>query len=127
MNRWTYVLGACLTFASSLPALALAEDVNIQNFVRAETDHMIRVNMKMLGLTVGKPNHIRQPTTPDKQAVIRSNQDTLYSCLLLDLSKPATLTLPEIGGRYMSAHVINQDHYMFVETRPGDYPLTRMQ
>ena len=51
--------------------------------------------------------------------MIRSNQDTLYSGLVLDLSKPATLTLPEIGGRYMSAHVINQDHYMFVESEPG--------
>jgi hypothetical protein len=98
--------------------------VNVDNFVRAETDHMIRANMKKGGLTVGKVTHSRQPTTPETQAVIRSNQDTLYSAVVLDLSKPVTVTLPEIGGRYMSAHVINQDHYMFVETKPGDYPLT---
>ena len=30
----------------------------------------------------------------------------------------------QIQRRYMSAHVINQDHYMFVETKPGDYHLT---
>jgi hypothetical protein len=108
-----------------LGAPALAEDVNLQNFVRAETDHMIRVNMKKGGLTVGKVTHSRQPTTPETQAVIRSNQDTFYSAVVLDLSKPVTLTLPEIGGRYMSAHVINQDHYMFVETKPGDYLLTQ--
>jgi hypothetical protein len=101
-----------------------AKPVNVDNFVRAETDHMIRANMKKGGLTVGKVTHSRQPTTPETQAVIRSNQDTLYSAVVLDLSKPVTVTLPEIGGRYMSAHVINQDHYMFVETKPGDYPLT---
>ncbi|MGD8307854.1 MAG: hypothetical protein PVG98_00335 [Chromatiales bacterium] len=53
------------------------EPVTVQSFVRAETDHMIRANTKLLGLTVGKPSHNRQPTTPDEQAVIRSNQDTL--------------------------------------------------
>jgi hypothetical protein len=34
-------------------------------------------------------------------------------------------TLPEVGGRYMSMHVVNQDHYMFVETAPGTYELTK--
>jgi hypothetical protein len=98
--------------------------VNVSNFVRAESDTMIRANMKMGGLTVGKLAHSREPTTPGKDAVIRSNQDTLYSAVVLDLSKPVTLTLPEIGDRYMSAHVINQDHYSYVETKPGDYTLT---
>jgi hypothetical protein len=94
-----------LTIALGAPALAA--DVNIENFVRAESDTMIRANMKMGGLTVGKLAHLREPTTPGKDAVIRSNQDTLYSAVVLDLSQPVTLTLPEIGDRYMSAHVIN--------------------
>jgi hypothetical protein len=110
--------------AMTLGAPALAEDVNLKNFVRAESDTMIRANMKMGGLTVGKLAHLREPTAPGKDAVIRSNQDTLYSAVVVDLTEPVTLTLPEIGGRYMSAHVINQDHYMFVETQPGDYQLT---
>jgi len=108
-----------------VPALVHAESVNVDNFVRAETDHMFRVNQKMLGLTIGQVTHNREPITAEKpQSVIRQNQDTLYSALLLDLSKPVTLTLPEIGGRYQSAHVVNQDHYMFVESKPGDYQLT---
>jgi hypothetical protein len=53
------------------------------------------------------------------------NQDTFYSATVLDLSKPARITLPEAGGRYMSMHVVNQDHYMFVESGPGTYELTR--
>jgi hypothetical protein len=52
------------------------------------------------------------------------NQDTLYSAAVLDLSNPVKITLPEVGGRYMSMHVVSQDHYMFVESKPGAYKLT---
>jgi hypothetical protein len=98
--------------------------VNVDNFVRAESDHMIRANLKAFNAQVGELIHNRAPMTPDNQPVIRMNQDTLYSGVVLDLSKPAKITLPEIGGRYMSMHVTNQDHYMFVESRPGTYELT---
>ena len=100
------------------------KDVNVSNFVRAETDHMFRTNMKMVGMKIGAMVHLRAPTTPDNQPVIRMNQDTLYSATLMDLSKPVKLTLPEADGRYMSMQVINQDHYMFVEAKPGTYELT---
>ena len=54
-----------------------AEPVTVENFVRAETDHMIRTNMKVYGRNVGEFAHVRKPTTPDNQPVIRMNQDTL--------------------------------------------------
>ena len=38
---------------------------------------------------------------------------------------PATVTLPDTGDRYMSLHVINQDHYMFAVTEPGRHKLQR--
>jgi hypothetical protein len=110
-----------------VPAAALAEDVTVDNFVRAESDYNIRANLeqfKALGADVGTILHLRDPVTAENQTVIRSNQDTLYSSLVLDLSEPVTITLPEIDGRYMSMHVVNQDHYMFVETKPGTYDLT---
>ena len=111
-----------------LPLSAVAEEktvpVTVANFVRAESDHMIRSNMKMVGAKIGEFAHLREPTTPDNQPVIRMNQDTLYSGVVLDMSKSATITLPEVGGRYMSMHVVNQDHYMFVESKPGTYELT---
>ena len=100
------------------------KDVTVANFVRAETDHMFRTNMKMAGIKIGVMAHLRAPTTPDNQPVIRMNQDTLYSATVLDLSSPVKLTLPEVGGRYMSMQVVNQDHYMFVEAKPGTYELT---
>jgi hypothetical protein len=98
--------------------------VNVDNFVRAESDHMIRANMKAFNAKIGQLVHVRKPTAPDNQPVIRMNQDTLYTAVVLDLSRPVKITLPEIAGRYMSMHVISQDHYMYVESKPGTYDLT---
>ncbi|MCB1490124.1 MAG: DUF1254 domain-containing protein [Bauldia sp.] len=114
-----------ILFAALLaPVTASAEDVTVDNFVRAESDYNIRANLKAVGADVGQLVHQRDPVTAENQTVIRSNQDTLYSSVILDLSEPVIVTLPEIGGRYMSMHVVNQDHYMFVETKPGTYDLT---
>jgi hypothetical protein len=113
-----------LAVALLFPTLAYAEEVNVDNFVRAESDTMIRASMKAHSFGVGELLHLREPTTPEKQPVIRMNQDTLYSGIIVDLSEPVKLTLPEVDGRYMSMHVVNQEHYMFVESKPGTYELT---
>lgn len=105
-------------------ALKAAEPVTVGNFVRAESDTMIRAAMEMTGVPIGSFAHLREPTTPDNQPVIRMNQDTLYSATVLDLSKPVTITLPEAEGRYMSMLVVNQDHYMIMESEPGSYALS---
>ncbi len=114
-----------LVFAILLLSIsgAAAENVTIDSFVRAESDTYIRNIYNQAG--IGKFFHIRTPVPLDKQIVIRMNRDTLYSAAVLDLSKAATVTLPDTGGRYMSLHVINQDHYMFAVSKPGRYKLTR--
>ena len=112
---------------SPVPAQEGAQPVpvTVETFVRAESDHMIRANMEAFGIDApGKVVHVREATTPDNQPVIRMNQDTYYSGAVLDLSEPVQVTLPEVGGRYMSMHVVNQDHYMFVESEPATYTLT---
>ena len=107
------------------PTLALAEEVTLDNLVRAESDHMFRLNLAAYDLEIGEFIHFREPVSADAaQPVIRANQDTLYSAVVLDLSKPATVTLPEIGGRFQSMLVISQDHYNFVESLPGTFELT---
>ncbi|MEY8099665.1 DUF1254 domain-containing protein [Falsihalocynthiibacter sp. S25ZX9] len=113
-----------LTLALCAPTLALAESVTVETFVRAESDHMIREQMKTYDMDFGKLIHLREPVTPENQAVIRMNQDTLYSSTVVDLSEPVEITLPELEGRYQSLHVINQDHYLFAEAKPGTYTLT---
>lgn len=104
---------------------AATKPVNITNAVRAETDHMIRVQIENFGLQFGKMTHLREPMTAENQSVIRVNQDTLYSATVLDLAKPVQVTLPDAGGRFQSMLVISQDHYNFGEAKPGKYKLTQ--
>jgi hypothetical protein len=121
------LMRSLLAIALCAPTLAFAQEVDLTTFVRAESDHMIRQNMEMMGASIGAFTHLRKPTTPENQPVIRMNQDTLYSATVVDLSEPVEFTLPEIGGRYQSMHVVNQDHYMFVESAPGTYLLTKAE
>ncbi len=103
---------------------AAAEPVTLDNIVRAETDTAMRSTVKTFG-TFGKFVHLREPTPLDNQTIIRQNRDTLYSGAVVDLSEPATVILPDAGGRYMSMHLVNQDHYMYAVTKPGRYTLTK--
>jgi hypothetical protein len=40
------------------------------------------------------------------------NRDTLYSFAVVDLAAGATLTLPDVGERYLSAMILNNDHFV---------------
>ena len=97
--------------------------VTIDTFVRAESDVAIKKFYEGFGLST--LYHNWGPIPIDKQTVIRMNRDTLYSSAVIDLTKPATVIMPATGGRYMSLHVINQDHYSYAMTKPGRYELTR--
>lgn len=108
------------------PCMGMAdtkEPVTVKTFVRAETDTAIKNVVGIAGLNTFF--HLRGLVPLDKQDVIRMNRDTLYSSAVLDLSKPATVIMPETGGRYQSLHVISQDHYSFAKTKPGKYKLTQ--
>lgn len=98
--------------------------VNASNFVRAETDRMLQDLATDAG-GVGVFNHHRVPASLDHQTVIRMNRDTLYSFAAVDISQGADLTLPDAGDRYLSAMVINQDHFINrVFHDAGTYHLT---
>lgn len=99
------------------------QDVNVTNFVRAESDVAIKKIYSLAGLNTWF--HNRTPTPIDQQNVIRMNRDTLYSAAVLDLSEPAIVIMPETNGRYQSLHVISQDHYSFAKIKPGRYELTQ--
>ena len=85
--------------------------VNVDNFARVESDTMIAKMLPIVG-GLGVFHHDRQLAPLDQQPVIRQNRDTLYSVAIVDISGGATLTIPEYGDRYLSAMVINQDHYI---------------
>jgi hypothetical protein len=98
--------------------------VNIDNFVRAETDRMFAAILRDSG-GVNQWMFMREPTPVDHQPVIRQNRDTLYSASIIDISKGATVTLPDGGSRYLSLMVVNQDHYInTVLHTPGEHKLT---
>ena len=117
------VVSSLLIFGNS----AIADEavkVNVDNFARAETAAQIDRGLKMTQ-GVNKWWHFSQPVPLDKQNVIRMNRDTLYSNAIVDISKGATLTLPDSGKRYMSVMVINEDHYVNkVFHKGGTYKLT---
>lgn len=85
--------------------------VTLDNFVRAATDKEIAKYVALAG-GVNAFFHFRTPTPIDNQPTIRMNRDTLYSAAVVDISEGATLTLPDVGDRYMTAMVVNQDHYI---------------
>jgi hypothetical protein len=115
-----------LLTALLLPAFAFAEDITIKNVMRAETDTMFRFTMRTYDIAVGELFHVRETTAADKpQPIIRANQDTLYSGVIVDLSVPLTVTLPDSDGRFQSVLVISQDHYNFGHATPGVYELTQ--
>lgn len=101
------------------------EPVTYENFTRAESDTMLKVLIGQTGGVVGELIKNRMPIALDKQDVIRMNRDTLYSGMIIDLSAPVSLTLPDVDGRYQSAHIVNQDHYSFVIIEPGVHELTQ--
>jgi hypothetical protein len=98
------------------------ELVHAANFVRAESDRYFDDFVSMSG--VNHWHHAREPAPVDQQPVVRMNRDTLYSEAIVDVSAGATLTLPDAGGRYQTAMVVDQDHYIdHVFDRPGRYTL----
>jgi hypothetical protein len=102
----------------------MSQKVNVDNFARAESDHMFASLAQQAGGT-GKWKHFREPSPIDNQPVIRQNRDTLYSVCVADISQGGTLTLPDSGERYISAMIVNQDHYINrVFHSAGTYDLT---
>ena len=98
--------------------------VNVDNFDRAQTDFEYSGIIKQAG-GINKVHSNRAPTPIDKQNIIRMNRDTLYSTGVVNISKGATVTLPDAGKRYMSFMIINNDGYVNeVYYGAGSYKLT---
>jgi len=116
----------------ALPGVTLAQapavnsiPVTADNFVRAESDLYFGAVVKKDGF--GKFEHNREALPIDKQSVIRTNRDTLYSGAVFDLDAgPVTVTLPDAGKRFMSMQIIDQDQYTpEVIYRSGKHTFTR--
>jgi hypothetical protein len=102
--------------------------VTVANFSRAETDMYFASIVSQAGGT-GRFTHHRDLMPIDKQIVVRSNRDTLYSSGIFDLDAgPVAITLPDAGKRFLSLQIINEDQYSpLVAYNPGSHTLTREQ
>ncbi|MDC8784571.1 DUF1214 domain-containing protein [Roseateles koreensis] len=112
--------------AASSEAVASAKTVpvNVDTFVRAETDRYFKQRFEQGAF--GKFHHERGPVDVDKQLVIRMNRDTPYSTAIFDLKQPVTIVKPDTQGRFQSMLVFNQGHYIQrVIYEPGTYTFTQ--
>ncbi|WP_027801992.1 DUF1254 domain-containing protein [Paraburkholderia dilworthii] len=86
-------------------------DVTPETYIRAESDRQFGNIVAMAG-GVNRFYHFRSLTPLDKQNVVRMNRDTLYSMAIVDTSKGATITVPELPkNRYASVYLVDNDHY----------------
>ncbi|WP_036964567.1 DUF1214 domain-containing protein [Promicromonospora kroppenstedtii] len=89
----------------------MAQHVDVDTFTRAESDRMFADLQRDAG-GINRFRHNREPASVDEQTVVRMNRDTLYSFAVVDLAAGATLTLPDAGERYLSAMILDNDHFV---------------
>jgi hypothetical protein len=124
------IAGAAFILILQTSAFAADKDeavvVNVDNFARAETAAQFDRMLQLLPVpAVNTILHLRNAVALDSQNVIRMNRDTIYSAAITDISEGATLTIPDLDGRYMSVMVVNEDHYVNkVYDAAGTYKLT---
>lgn len=111
------LLGACADetvevdtpdVSGEVPALI---PVTLDNYRFAESD----VAFDNITKFVGTNQFLHFPVDAfdlENQTVVRMNRDTIYSAAILNVSEGASVTLPEANGRYMSAMVVQNDHYI---------------
>ena len=85
--------------------------VTTETYIRAETDRTF-YNASQLSGGVNSMFSFRDVTPLDRQTVVRMNKATLHTVAVVDTSKGATITVPEMSaGRYFSVLLLDNDHY----------------
>jgi hypothetical protein len=134
-----FFLAACNSGEAPIEAVRAAPEseevqttvVTDENYALAESEIIISDYVARIAAVTGTNGmgewlHLRKGADPKDRAIMRINFDTVYSLVILDLTEPAILTMPETDGRYQSAWIITDEHYNpmgFVE--PGTYTLTQ--
>ena len=83
--------------------------VTPETYPRDETSRQLLKKQDLVG--VNAFIHSNQLTPTDDQPIVRMNRDTYYSMAFIDVSKGASITMPEIPeGKYMSIQPVTEDH-----------------
>ena len=80
--------------------------VDAMNYVRAKSALQFDKYYALAG-GINSFGHRRDLVDVSSRTSKRLNRDTLYSVAIVDISKGATVSLPDSGNRYMSLQVIN--------------------
>jgi hypothetical protein len=100
-----------MTIPIQLKDAGVVIPVTLDNYKVAESDLAFHNITKLVG--TGKFFHFPVDEFDlNNQTVVRMNQDTVYSAAILNVSEGASITLPETDGRYISAMVVQNDHYI---------------
>ena len=104
--------------------------VNTDNYAFAETevilgDYVEKIAKSTCSDGMGVFMHLRKAMDPKDKTILRANFDTLYSMAVLDLTSPATITLP-VSDRLQILEVISSDSWIPLESsKPGGYEITK--
>ena len=83
--------------------------VTAASYPTDETSHQLLKNQDIAG--INKFLHKRKLAPTDNQPIVRMNRDTYYSFAVVDVSKGATVTMPELPkGKYISVQPVTEDH-----------------
>ncbi len=120
MNKFLFMLStSVLIFSVGLQAKNAILDNVATNFAdqpTKETDwYMTRLQNEV---PVNTYKHNRIPSSKKHQFVIRENADTMYSHAILDVTKSATIAMPEYD-EYAIVQVIDENHFTIAEVYPG--------
>ena len=103
--------------------------VNADNYAFAETeiilgDYVEKIAKATCSDGMGVFMHLRKAMDPKDKTILRANFDTLYSMAVLDLTSPATITLPA-SDRLQILEVISSDSWIPLQSsKPGGYEIT---
>lgn len=117
--------------STSAAKQAKTTTVTKENYSLAETDGIIAGYVKKIAAAtntngVGVLMHYRKGADPKDRTIMRINFDTIYSWAIVDLTEPATLTMPVTDGRYQSAWIVSEDgYYPGAFATPGEHKITK--
>lgn len=95
---------------SSNTSMENAMKVDFNNYAQIQSSTQI-IDYQKLAAGINSWYHNSSPVPIDKQSTIRMNRDTLYSMAIIDLSEGASITLPDVGKRYISLAIQNEYGY----------------
>lgn len=103
-------------FTSSVHATEKATQVDTplvtpDTYIKAEVDGRMLTFQERAG-GINQFYLFSRPTPTDEQPVVRMNRDTMYGGAVIDTSKGASVTIPEMPDeRYFSVMLLDNNHY----------------